>query len=195
MRGMADDIDEFMNEIPDEGQDFDKADELLNLVRDNEQGMRDDDDDMIDDYKKGILKALNNPPDVDKEKETADHLKQMDEFNPKSYRSDSGDDAIKKAKANRINWDREKDEKDHRISNPDFYNLPDESDKQKRRRAARNAARRSAIKTGRASKGDGKDIHHLDGNPHNNTSGNTVVRSRSSNRSFARNSKAGKKYT
>ena len=61
MRGMADDIDEFMNEIPDEGQDFDKADELLNLVRDNEQGMRDDDDDMIDDYKKGILKVLNTP--------------------------------------------------------------------------------------------------------------------------------------
>ena len=61
MKGMADDIDEFMNEIPDEGQDFDKADELLNLVRDNEQGMRDDDDDMIDDYKKGILKVLTTP--------------------------------------------------------------------------------------------------------------------------------------
>lgn len=69
------------------------------------------------------------------------------------------------------------------------------SPKQKKRRAARNAARRAAIKTGRASKGDGKDIHHLDGNPNNNSSGNTVVRSRSSNRSFARNSKAGKKYT
>ena len=77
MRGMADDIDEFMNEIPDEGQDFDKADELLNLIRDNEQGMRDDDDDVIDDYKKRILKVLNNP-DIDKEKETGDNLKQMD---------------------------------------------------------------------------------------------------------------------
>ena len=43
------------------GQDFEKADELLNLVRDNEQGMRDDDDDVIEDYKKGILKALNTP--------------------------------------------------------------------------------------------------------------------------------------
>ena len=47
MNGMSDDIDEFMNEIPDMGQDFEKADELLNLVRDNEQGMRDDDDDVI----------------------------------------------------------------------------------------------------------------------------------------------------
>ena len=61
MNGMADDIDEFMNEIPDMGQDFEKADELLNLVRDNEQGQRDDDDDVIEDYKKGILKALNTP--------------------------------------------------------------------------------------------------------------------------------------
>ena len=61
MKGMADDIDEFMNEIPDMGQDFEKADELLNLVRDNEQGQRDDDDDVIEDYKQGILKALNTP--------------------------------------------------------------------------------------------------------------------------------------
>ena len=61
MNGMADDIDEFMNEIPDMGQDFEKADELLNLVRDNEQGMRDDDDDVIKDYKKGILKTLSTP--------------------------------------------------------------------------------------------------------------------------------------
>ena len=77
MRGMADDIDEFMNEIPDEGQDFDEVDELINFIRDNEQGMRDDDDDMIDDYKKRILKILNKV-EFDKEKETGDNLKQMD---------------------------------------------------------------------------------------------------------------------
>ena len=69
------------------------------------------------------------------------------------------------------------------------------SPKQKKRRAARNAARRTAIKTGRASKGDGKDIHHLDGNPRNNSRSNLAVRSQGSNRSFARNKKAGKKYT
>jgi len=67
------------------------------------------------------------------------------------------------------------------------------TDKQKKRRAARNRVRKEAIKTGRVSKGDGKDIHHLDGNPTNNSRGNLAVRSRSSNRSFARNKKAGKK--
>ena len=48
MNGMADDIDEFMNEIPDMGQDFDAADRLINLIRDNEQGMRDDDEQDIE---------------------------------------------------------------------------------------------------------------------------------------------------
>jgi len=67
------------------------------------------------------------------------------------------------------------------------------TDKQKKRRAARNRVRKEAIKTGRVSKGDGKDIHHLDGNPTNNSRGNLAVRSRSSNRSFARNKNAGKK--
>jgi hypothetical protein len=32
---------------------------------------------------------------------------------------------------------------------------------QKKRRAARNKARRQAIREGRASKGDGKDVHHV----------------------------------
>ena len=68
------------------------------------------------------------------------------------------------------------------------------TDKQKKRRAARNRVRKEAIKTGRVSKGDGKDIHHLDGNPTNSSRGNLAVRSRSSNRSFPRNKNAGKKY-
>ena len=63
MNGMADDIDEFMNEIPDMGQNFDAADRLINLIRDNEQGMRDDDEQDIEDYKKDILKILNTPKD------------------------------------------------------------------------------------------------------------------------------------
>ena len=68
------------------------------------------------------------------------------------------------------------------------------TDKQKKRRAARNRVRKEAEKTGRVSKGDGKDIHHLDGNPTNNSRGNLAVRSRSSNRSFPRNKNAGKKH-
>ena len=59
--GSSDEIMDFMDAIEDKGQDFDKADELLNLVRDNEQGVRDDDDDVVMDYKKGIFKALTTP--------------------------------------------------------------------------------------------------------------------------------------
>jgi len=62
---------------------------------------------------------------------------------------------------------------------------------QKKRRAGRNKARRGAIKSGAAKKGDGKDIHHRNNNPLDNSSGNTVVRSASSNRSFKRNKNAG----
>ncbi len=57
--GMADDIGEFMDSIPDNGQDFNEADELLNYIRDNEQGVRDDDDDVVDNYRKKIGKILN----------------------------------------------------------------------------------------------------------------------------------------
>ena len=45
-------------DIPDLGQDFDKADELLNIVRDNEMGMRDDDYEDVLDIKKQIFKVM-----------------------------------------------------------------------------------------------------------------------------------------
>ena len=64
--------------------------------------------------------------------------------------------------------------------------------KQKKNRAGRNLARRRAEKSGQVKKGDGKDIHHRDGNPRNNKAGNTEIRNASSNRSFARNKNAGK---
>jgi len=62
---------------------------------------------------------------------------------------------------------------------------------QKKKRAGRNKARRGAIKSGAAKKGDGKDVHHRNNNPLDNSAGNTVVRSASSNRSFKRNKNAG----
>lgn len=65
--------------------------------------------------------------------------------------------------------------------------------KQKKNRAGRNTARRQAERTGKVSKGDGKDIHHVDGNPTNNSTNNLMVRDSSSNRSFPRNKNAGKK--
>jgi len=56
------------------------------------------------------------------------------------------------------------------------------TEKQKKRRAARNKARRHLEKQGRVHKRDGQDVDHRDRNPHNNSSANIRVRSRSANR-------------
>lgn len=64
--------------------------------------------------------------------------------------------------------------------------------KQKKRRAKRNKVRRAANRSGRTSLGDGMDIDHKDGNPNNNSKTNLAVKSKSSNRSFPRNKRAGK---
>lgn len=48
-----------------------------------------------------------------------------------------------------------------------------------KRRAQRNAARRKAVKEGKASKGDGKDVHHV---THNTASSKVRVISASANR-------------
>lgn len=53
---------------------------------------------------------------------------------------------------------------------------------QKKRRAARNAARNAAIKSGRVKKGDGKEIDHKDYNPRNNSPSNLRVVSKKVNR-------------
>lgn len=64
------------------------------------------------------------------------------------------------------------------------------TEKQKKNRAMRNAARREAIADGKAHKGDGKDVHHVKAlsKGGSNKTGLKVV-SASSNRSFARNAK------
>jgi hypothetical protein len=62
---------------------------------------------------------------------------------------------------------------------------------QKKRRTSRNKARAIAVKAGRASKGDGKDVHHTSGNPMNNSS--LSIRSKSANRSFPRTKSGAKK--
>jgi len=64
---------------------------------------------------------------------------------------------------------------------------------QKKRRAMRNKVRRMMLRKGKVKKGDGKDVHHKDGNPMNSKKSNLKVVKRSKNRSFARNRKAGKK--
>ena len=62
---------------------------------------------------------------------------------------------------------------------------------QKKRRASRNAARRTLKKAG--AKVAGKDVAHKNGNPRDNKRKNLTVQSKSKNRSFARTSTARKK--
>jgi hypothetical protein len=64
---------------------------------------------------------------------------------------------------------------------------------QKKRRAQRNAARREMIKAGKARKGDGKDVAHLDNNTAHNNKKNLQIQSKAKNRSFPRNKKAQRK--
>jgi len=53
---------------------------------------------------------------------------------------------------------------------------------QKKNRAGRNKARRTALASGKVKKGDKRDVHHKDGNPRNNKSSNVKVVSRKKNR-------------
>lgn len=62
------------------------------------------------------------------------------------------------------------------------YELWDGTEEGKAKRAARNSARRSAIRSGRAHKGDGKDIDHVRGVSAGNSSSNLRVMSASGNR-------------
>ena len=64
---------------------------------------------------------------------------------------------------------------------------------QKKRRAGRNKARREMIKAGKAKKGDGKDVAHLNNNPRDNRKGNLQMQSKAKNRSFARTKSARRK--
>ena len=64
----------------------------------------------------------------------------------------------------------------------------------KRKRAMRNKARRVVAKAGLVKKGDGKDVHHRDGNAMNNKRGNLSVKSAKSNRSYSITKSAVKKF-
>ena len=56
---------------------------------------------------------------------------------------------------------------------------------QKKKRAARNAARRKLEAGGRVEKGSDMDVHHVDGNPLNNSAKNLRVVHKSKNRSLS----------
>ena len=63
------------------------------------------------------------------------------------------------------------------------------SKKAKRDRAARNKARRQAMREGRVHRGDDKEVDHRDSNPQHNGSSNLRVVSRKFNRSRKENSR------
>lgn len=67
------------------------------------------------------------------------------------------------------------------------------SPEQKKRRASRNTARARMERAGKVRKGDGKDVDHTNGNPLDNSGKNLRVKSKSSNRSYARTSTSRKK--
>lgn len=56
------------------------------------------------------------------------------------------------------------------------------TERQKKRRAARNKARRHMERSGRVSRGDGKEVDHKDFNPENNNSSNLRVVKAKTNR-------------
>ena len=68
-----------------------------------------------------------------------------------------------------------------------------ESSTRKAKRRNRLKARRTLQKAGVVKKGDGKDVHHSDGNALNNKRSNLKAVNASKNRSYPRTSTAGKK--
>jgi hypothetical protein len=68
------------------------------------------------------------------------------------------------------------------------YNEYHSTPKQKKRRAARNAARQIMIASGAARKGDGKDVDHKDRNPQNNARKNLRMTSQKRNRGWRKGS-------
>jgi hypothetical protein len=79
--------------------------------------------------------------------------------------------------------------RDFRAEYDNYHSSPEA----KKKRAQNNAARRKMEKAGKVSKGDGKDVAHKSNDTRNNSMSNLKVQSPSKNRSFRRDSKAGRK--
>ena len=69
--------------------------------------------------------------------------------------------------------------RDYKREYEQYHSKPE----QKKRRAGRNRARRIMTMLKRVKKGDGKDVHHKDGDPTNNSKKNLRVESKKTNRS------------
>lgn len=81
--------------------------------------------------------------------------------------------------------------KNYKRSYRDEYDNYQGKPEQKKKRASRNAARAKLKKAG--VKVAGRDVNHKNGNPKDNSRKNLNVQPKTTNRSFPRNSKAGKK--
>lgn len=68
--------------------------------------------------------------------------------------------------------------RDYKKEYKDYHAKPE----QKKRRAGRNAARKKMEKAGRVKKGDGKEVHHKNGNTKDNSKKNLSVISKTKNR-------------
>jgi len=78
--------------------------------------------------------------------------------------------------------------RDYKQEYQNYHSRPE----QIKKRASRNAARRSALKSGKVKKGDNLDVHHKNGNPLDNSASNLRAVHKSKNRSFARTKTARK---
>lgn len=85
-------------------------------------------------------------------------------------------------------WKTPAEVKAHRKAQAKYQKGPEQVQK----RENRNAARAHMEALGKAHKGDGKDIGHINGNALDNSPKNYMVQSRHSNRSYKRTSKAHK---
>jgi len=75
--------------------------------------------------------------------------------------------------------------RDYKAEYKEYHGKPE----QVARRAGRNASRAKMVSAGLASKGDGRDVHHKDHNPNNQSVNNMKVISRKLNRGKLRTSK------
>lgn len=73
------------------------------------------------------------------------------------------------------------------------YSSNQSSPKEIARRSSRNKARRKMKKKGRVRLGDGLDVDHKNTNASDNSDSNLRVQKKSTNRSFPRNKRGGKK--
>ena len=72
-----------------------------------------------------------------------------------------------------------KKKRNYRKEYDNYHSQPE----QKKKRAQRNKARRKMAKAGLVKKGDGKDVHHKNGNASDNRKSNLAIMSKSKNRS------------